>query len=258
MYFTIFLFLPAIHLSAQKRLIKSVELKEIGFATLDRAGDLYIFTASSLIKFDKDGKQLAEMLTPPPTAFDTGNGVRLLMYFRQEQRYKIITPSLSEVSTNALDNAIAIEPWLVCSAGDYNILIFDDADLSVKKVDTQQDKVLSEFKVDSTLITGGERLLYMQAYQNFTFLLDRQSGISIYNSMGRKLKTITITGINSFHFLGQELYYFKDGKLHFTDLFSAETRVEEIRGSYKNVLITDERLIGISPNRVDIFEYTPQ
>lgn len=253
-FLTFILFLLAIHLSAQKRLIKRIELKASGFAALDRAGDLYIFTPASLIKFDKDGKQIAEVLTPPPTAFDTGNGVRLLMYFRQEQQYKIITPSLNEVSTNALDNSIVIEPWLVCSDGDYNILIFDNADLSVKKVNTQQDKVLSEFKVDSARSTD---IIFMRAYQNFTFLLDSH-GISIFNSMGRKLKTITVTGINSFHFLGQELYYYKDGELHFTDLFSAETRMEEIKGSYKNVLITDERLIGIDLNGVDIFEYTPQ
>lgn len=254
LFLTIIPFLLSIHLLAQKRLIKSIELNEIGFATLDRAGDLYILTASALLKFDKDGNQLAEMPSTPPTAFDTGNGVRLLMYFRQEQKYRIITPSLSEVSTNALDNSIAIEPWLVCSAGDYTILIFDNADLSVKKVDTKQDKVLSEFKVDS-LFTD---FRFMRAYQNFTFLLDGQSGISIFNSLGTKLKTILVTGINSFHFLGQELYYYKGDTLHFTDLFSTETRQEAVKGSYQNVLITDERLIGINPTRVDIFEYTPQ
>ncbi len=243
-------------LFAQDNLVKSVDIKGIEQVAIDRAGDIYVLTSSTLLKFDKNGKQIGEVSTTPLTSFDTGNGVRLLTFNRQHQEYTILTPSLTKVSETSIDNSLAIEPWLVCSSGDYNILILDAADWSIKKVDTRQSKILTEFKIDSSS-TNPPQFLSIREYQNFVFLLDKQSGISIYNSIGLKLKTIKVADITSFHFLGQELYYFNNGKIYFTDLFTMEAREEAIKGPYHSVLVTDERLIGVKENRIQIFEYHP-
>ena len=243
-------------LVAQSGLINTIEVNGIDHVAIDRAGDIYVLTSSTISKFDKDGKQIGEASITLATSFDTGNGVRLLMYNRENQEYTILTPSLTKVSENPIDNSLAIEPWLVCSSGDYNILILDAADWSIKKVDSRQSKILTEFKIDSS-VSKPHHFLSIREYQNFIFLLDKQSGISIFNSIGLKLKTIKADGITSFQFLGQELYYFNNGKLYFTDLFTMETREEEVKGSYHSVLITDERLIAVKENMIQIFEYHP-
>ncbi|HEX5167801.1 MAG TPA: hypothetical protein VFW11_01405 [Cyclobacteriaceae bacterium] len=240
--------------SAQTGLIKTIDLDKIKHVTLDRAGDIYVNTSSSLIKFDKDGKKLGELSNFQCTSFDTGNGVRLLAYNRKEQQYTILTPTLTTVKKTPIDNSIAITPWLVCSSGDYNILLLDVADWSIKKVDTRQGKVLNEFKIDSTL-TESSQLISLCEYQNFIFLLDTQTGITIFNSLGLKVKTIEVKGVPAFHFLGQELYYYRDGRVHFFDLFTTETRFEDIPGSFDSVLLTDERMIGIKPGRLEIDTY---
>lgn len=243
---------------AQQNLIKAIELNEIKFATIDRAGDIYVLTSSTLVKFDKNGKMLGETpVVKTVTAFDTGNGVRLLTYDRSLRQYTIFSPSPAKINEAFVDQSIAIDPVLVCSSGDYNILILDAADWSIKKADTREPRVISEFRIDSSL-TNDAVFIAMREYQSFIFLLERKTGIYVFNSIGIKIKSLDIADLSSFNFLGQELYYLKDGRIHFFDLFTAETRSEELKGSFESVLISDERLIGIRSNRLEIYPYTPQ
>lgn len=257
-FLILIVFTSPLYVVAQQERIKEIDLNEIRFAAIDRAGDIYVITPSTLFKFDKDGEMLGETpVLKTLTSFDTGNGVRLLTFDRSLQHYTILTPSLIKIEESSVDRSIAIEPMLVCSSGDYNILILDAADWSIKKADTRESRVISEFKIDST-ITNDAAFNAMREYQNFIFLQERKSGIHVFNSIGIKIKSLNIADLSSFNFLGQELYYLKDGSIHFFDLFTTETRSEEIKGSFESVLITDERLIGILKNGLEIYRYTPQ
>jgi hypothetical protein len=241
---------------AQMKLIRKIDLKDIRFVTIDRGGDVYAVTSDAITKFDKDGKQLSKLsITDTPESFDTGNGVRLLSYDRGKQKYTILTPSLGIVNESTIDSSIAIDAFLFCSSGDYGVLILDAADWSIKKMDTRDSRVLSEFKIDS-LTNGLSSFASMREYQNFIFLLDK-NGISIFNGIGMKIRSISIPDLKSFNFLGQELYYYVNGQVHFFDLFTTETRFEDIPG-FDAVLLTDERLVGIKTGQLEIYSYHPQ
>jgi hypothetical protein len=183
-------------------------------------------------------------------------GVRLLMYHRKDQQYTILSPSLEKISDTKIDNSSAIAPWLVCSAGDLHLLILDAADWSIKKVDKRNAHVEQEFKIDP-LLTTNPSFVFIREYQNLIFLYDEITGLSIFNNIGIKLKTYQI-GTSHFNFLGQELYYLKDKKINFIDLFSGDTRQVDLPGQCDNILITDERLIKITANRLDFFEFQSQ
>jgi hypothetical protein len=242
---------------AQKRLIKTIESENIQQVAMDRAGDVYLITSSSISKYDKDGKTLNTInIQTTPTSFDTGNGVRLLMYKRKDQQYTIFSPTLEKISETTIDNSIAIEPWLVCSAGDLHLLILDAADWSIKKIDKRDSHVEQEFKIDP-LLTTNPSFVFMREYQNLIFLYDAITGLSIFNNIGIQLKNYQI-GTPHFNFLGHELYYLKDKKINFIDLLTGDTRQVDLPGQYNDVLITDERLIKISANRLDFFEFQPQ
>jgi hypothetical protein len=178
------------------------------------------------------------------------------MYHRKDQQYTILSPSLEKISDTKIDNSIAIAPWLVCSAGDLHLLILDAADWSIKKVDKRNAHVEQEFKIDP-LLTTNPSFVFIREYQNLIFLYDEITGLSIFNNIGIKLKTYQI-GTSHFNFLGQELYYLKDKKINFIDLFSGDTRQVDLPGQCDNILITDERLIKITANRLDFFEFQPQ
>ena len=230
----IFLFV-AIAAQAQPQPSGIVKLQNVLQVTTDRAGDFYAITDQAIHKYDSSGTVLQVAQTPSPTTlFDTGNGVRLLAYLRGTQEYLIYPPSLSPREPEKIDPSFAIEPWLICSSGDYNLVILDAADWSVKKIDTRRSVVDHEFNLETDDTTPG--YTYMREYQGFLFLLDRK-GIGIYNRLGMRVRYLLVEGLGSFHFLGQELYYYRDGRIHFTDLFTLETRSVPFHGPYTDVVI---------------------
>jgi hypothetical protein len=242
---------------AQKQLIRTIAQPGIIQVAVDRAGDLYATTASAIYKYNKNGELLATLRTTlRPTLFDPGNGVRLLAFFRDSLEYAILSPSLEQRSIQKLDPSFAIEPWLVCSSGDYNLLILDAADWSIKTIDTRNSNVDQEVRLDTTLL-GTPDISFMREYQGFLFLLDSSSGILILNRLGMIVQKLFEDQIKSFYFLGQDLYYYKDGRIHFTDLFSLQSRSEPFDYPCREVVLTDERSIAVRSDGITIFSYSP-
>ena len=96
---------------AQNKLIKSVDSENIQQVVMDRAGDVYVITTSSILKYDKNGKELNTAgIQSVPTSFDTGNGVRLLMYQRKDQQYTILSPSLEKISETKIETPLPLRP----------------------------------------------------------------------------------------------------------------------------------------------------
>jgi hypothetical protein len=242
---------------AQKK-IKSVAVNDpIIYATVDRPGELYVVTKNNQIqKFDVDGKLLAVYKNPPsPTLFDPRDGARLFAYFRPDQKYSFLNPSFEVTSSFSIDSSIAIEPWLLCISGDHNIWIMDGSDMSLKKVNTQTGSVDSDIKIPATFVSAVSSYTFIREYQGFLFLLNRDKGIAIFNGMGKWLKTIEQPGLSYLNFIGEELYYLRDGKIIYFNLFTAETREAPAPQAAGFVLVTDERIFAVKDLIITI--YTP-
>lgn len=234
-----------------------VELPDVHGATADRAGDFYAVTGDAIYKYDTNGVVLHRVNTlSPTTLFDPGNGVRLLAYFRDARAYIIYPPSLTPRDPVAIDPAFAIEPWLVCSSGDYNIVIVDAADWSVKVIDTRRAVVDYEFALDLA-DAGKPEIVFMREYQGFLFLLDVRTGISIYNRLGMKVRELPVEGLRSFNFLGQDLYYYRNGYIYFTDLFTLETRTVKFEGPYTDVVVGHGHTLALTADELVFFSLVP-
>lgn len=209
----------------------------IKLATIDRAGDFYAVTQEYIFKFDSLGHPLDSVAVDMPvTLFDPGNGVRLLAYFRDKQEYAIYSPSLEERQRTVIDSSFVISPWLVCASGDYDLLILDAADWSVKKIDTRRSVVISEFTLDPEL-TENANFVFMREYLGFLFIHDSNQGILVFNRLGRKLRSLPAQGVSSFHCRGEELYYCREGQLYFTNLYTLETRERSLESPCRDVVL---------------------
>lgn len=243
-------------LFAQDKKTNSIQTTAILYATVDRAGDLYVVTEEGIKKYDAQGNKLNSYPSTGISSFDTGNGVRLLAYKRNTKEYAILTPSLREATTATLDSTLVIEPVLVASSGDYNLLIADAGDRTIKKIDTRDPGVLTEVKIDTSK-TGHAVFTLLRAYQTLIFLLEKQTGIQVYNSIGNYLRTIPAPEIEYFNFLGEELYYLHDGKINFIDLYTGAKRQTDFSSDARFVVLTEERLYAVNDNSIDVFEFTP-
>jgi hypothetical protein len=240
--------------------IKTLEVSDtIVFAAVDRPGDFYLVLKDGQIqKFDKDGKlAVVYRHKTVPTLFDPRDGARLFAYYRKNQEYDYLNPSFDAVTSYRIDSAFVIEPWLICISGDHKLWVLDAADHSLKKVNVKDSEVEIEVKIDTSLIQNAESFSTMREYQGFVFLLNSAKGIFVFNSLGKYIKTIPAKGIHHFNFLGEELYFLKDNKINFFDLFSGESREASLLHPSKMVLLTDERMLLIQWKTVEIFEFKP-
>ena len=240
--------------------IKTISLNDtIAYVCIDRPGDIYAVTRTGQIqRFDKDGKlTLLYKAEMKPTLFDPRDGARLFAYYRQDQHYEFLNPSFEPIVSYKIDPAFAIQPWLICPSGDYKLWILDKADHSLKKINVKSAEVEVEVVVDSALIEDAEAFKTMREYQNYVFLLDPARGIFIFNSLGNHIKTLDIPGVQSFNFLGEDMYYMRNDALEFFNLFTGQVRQMKFPSGYGDVLLTDERMILFTPQRIDIVAFRP-
>ena len=180
-----------------QKLIKSIPAgDEVIYAAVDRPGELYIVTEREgrIRRFDMNGNPVSEYKNQPaPTLFDPRDGARLFGYFRNDQHYSFLSPSFEVTRTLPVEPSFAVEPWLVCISGDYNIWILDAGDMSLKRINTMSGSVEVEQKAADTLIRKASDITFMREYQGFLFLLHQEKGILIFNKMGRWIKTICTT-----------------------------------------------------------------
>src|SRR5690606_9283471 len=103
----------------------------------------------------------------------------------------------------------------------------------------------------------GANFTYMREYQNLLFLLDKYKGFRIYSTLGKYLKLIQIKELSWFNFIGEDLYYVSDDKLHFINLFTFETRAMQLPSTARFAVLTDERLFLVAPETIRIFTLKP-
>jgi hypothetical protein len=240
--------------------IKTVEVSDtIIYATVDRPGDFYVVTKQGQIqKFDKDGKLvIVYKHKGAPTLFDPRDGARLFAYYRDHQQYDYYNPSFETTSSYHIDSAFAIQPWLICPSGDHKLWVLDKVDNSLKKLNAKHTEVEIEVLIDTAIIEKATIFKTIRDYQNFVFLLDQHKGIHIFNGIGKHIRTIPEKNISYFNFLGEEMYYLKNGMIVFTDLFSAESRSIPAPAKAKFVLLTDERMFVVTATSFDVFPFKP-
>ncbi|MEX2231274.1 MAG: hypothetical protein WD824_03895 [Cyclobacteriaceae bacterium] len=258
--FLVLLFIWVLAPAVAQKKIKTLTLSDtILYAATDRPGDFYAITTTGQIqRFDKDGKlTLLYKAEKAPTLFDPRDGARLFAYYRHDQHYEFLSPSFQPTGSYKVDPAFAIQPWLICPAGEYKLWILDKADHSLKKINVKASEVEVEVVVDSALIENATTFKTMREYQSFVFLLNPAKGIFIFNNLGKHIKTIGLPGIMSFNFLGEELYYLHGDTIELFNLFTAETRQIQISKGFTDALLTDERMILFTPASIDIYPFRP-
>ena len=246
------LLLMPLHAYTQQALVTTIEISDVQSVYVDRPGDLYILQKKNVIKkFDIQGKLVDELkFQDKLTAFDPRDGARAFACFNEKCSFF----SAETKQEFIIEKEFAIEPSVICSSGDHNVWVWDKADFSLKKISPSESKVLTEVFIDADLFKPKPEILLMREYQNFLFILDKNVGIVVFNAIGKQIQKISEPNLTYFNFLGKEIYFKKDNKLVFYDLFDTTTREEPIDPACKYALITDVRKYLIYENKIDIIE----
>ena len=254
------IFIPFLTLgqTSQKK-IKEVNLGEITIVSVDRLGNFILVTKKGVVKkYNSQGEVIATLKSKGIELIEPWYHPTIFIYDRGKQKYFTFGRNFENKKENSIEPSWAINPSLVCPSNDNKIWLLDKADASVKKVNPFNGEVLIEFAIDTTQFKSSPAFTFLREYQNMVFVLEKNSGILIFNSIGKQIKLIEKAGIENFNFFGEELYYLDGTVIKFIDLITAEFREIKVEGDNRFALVTDERIILVNrKNRVKVLEYKP-
>lgn len=241
-------------LRGQTKRTKILSFDTVYHAGINPAGELFVVSGNAVTRFDKDGNVLNKLVlaeTNQLTSFDSWHLTQIVLYFRQQQRVEIYNHQLDFRHSFTIDSVFAIEPWLIAASYDQKYFwIYDKADNSLRKINPQT----GEISVDAICqpIASSTLVFNLREYQRFLFL-QTDSYFEIFNAIGKPIQHINSTS-QPITFYGEEIVVIRDGTLEYIDLFTKERRTQLISQAYHYVLLTDERMFGISHRSVDILE----
>ena len=254
-----FVYLLAVGCAWGQSPIKEVRVDaDILWAGVDRPGDLFVILANGEVqKFDKSGRKIGQhRFDSPPTLLDPLDGVQSFYYFRANRHYGTLSYDFSSVSEQELDPSFAINPWLVCPAL-RELWILDSADFSIKKTSMNAMTISLESTLKHLPDKRITDYIALREYQNYVFLLDRSSGVHMFNPLGKFVRTLGEKGMAYFNFLGEELYYVSGQNLVFVDLYTGEQRTNLLPLSCTFALLNDDRLFAIKGRTITIHPFQP-
>lgn len=254
----LWLFLGFVFVDAQTRKINIETRSEIVWAGVDRPGDLFLVLATGEVqKFNNQGKSIGTHgFGSPPSLLDPMDGAQSFYYLQKENVHGHLASDMIDATQHPLDPAFAIAPWLVCPSLK-ELWVLDSSDFSIKKTNLNGMGIAFETSLKPEPKKKASDYCYMREYQNYLFILDKATGVMLFNSLGKYIRTLGEKDIECFGFLGEEMYYAKGNSLILTDLYSNEVRTIPLPVPSRFTLVTDDTYYAVGKNRVTIFDFKP-
>jgi hypothetical protein len=210
-------------------LVRTVALAQPGAASLDRRGNLYVADAlNSLRQFGPDGQALATYSPPLPGhvgQVEAWNSTKILLYYDDRQELLLLDRFLAPIATTRLREVV--DDGLVRAATlapDDNLWLFNESNLTLQQYSSAQRRITVSTPLDILLGRTKPDFRFLREYQNNLYLVDRTSGVWLFDNLGNFRKRLPIAGLSWVGFRGDELYYLKDGLLHFYHLYTQQER----------------------------------
>jgi hypothetical protein len=236
--------------------IKEWKTKEIENVSVDRIGNFFlVYKKGGIRKYAPNGKVMATLSKSKPTLLEPWYHPSIFIYNRETQKYFLYGRFFENVKELKLAPEFAIEPYLICPTHDNRLWILDKIDYSLKKVNPLTQEVINEF----TLNTGSATPMFsfLCEYQNLIFLKEKNA-IWIINTMGKVINKIESNQLGNFGFFGQELYYLEKNKIHFINLLTEDRYEIALEGDVQFAVVTDERIMSVSKNKISLYNYVPE
>lgn len=210
------------------RLLRIIKIPNPGAASLDRRGALYLTDAdNNLRQYGAEGLPLNTYSPPQPghTALvEAWNVTNTLVFYDDRQEILLLDRFLAPLSQLRLSEYVDGMVRVATLAPDNQIWLLDESNLVLRELDPQTLRLVQNTPLD--LIIGRTRpdFRFIRQYQNNTYLVDRTTGIYVFDNLGNYKKKLPFPGLNTVGFKGDELYYVSGGALHFFHLYNLTER----------------------------------
>ena len=243
------------------KLVRTIRLAKAGATSLDRRGNFYVADEQDNIhQYGPDGQALNTYSPPLPghtAQIEAWNSAKILVFYDDRQEILMLDRFLTSIAqvrlTDFLDGSIRVATL----APDDRLWLFNESDLTLRQFDPNPQRFTLSTPLDLIIGRSKPDFRFLRQYQNNLYLVDRTSGIFVFDNLGNYRKKLPFTGLNSVGFRGDELYYLADNQLHFFQLYTFTERQLSLPATVadaRQVLLGDQYSYVITPTQVLVYQ----
>lgn len=241
-------------------LFRKVDLSGIDQYSVDQQGNIYISNLSGdILKYDKNGKQMQEY--SPETQgrcsqIDAISSLKVLVFYEEYQEYLMLDRYLSNAVRYRLANIDFGYISHVSLTMLQSVWMVDASDFSLKLWNTLSS-TLEENKSLAKVLTEGEAdISGLYTYQNRTYLIDRRSGIYVFDIIGNFMRFIEVKGLSNINFMNDKLYYKLGSDIHLLSLYEDDSvKINLPKGTGDKILYSGGLLYHFTESELEIYSY---
>ena len=230
--------------------------------SIDRNGSVYLLGPKrNLVKLDSLGQPL-HTFSPPSrgriSTVEAWNPMKVFLFYEDRQELVLLDRFMRPVATSRLfDLNYTGSVRAATLTPDDSYWLFNESDFTLSKVDLRYQKPIVETPLNLILDKNRFDVRFVREYQNMVYLLDHNGGIYVFDNLGNYKKKLPFTGLSYIGFIGNELYFVKDGQLHFFDLYQLKTRTMPLPAakSYIAALVGPSSLYLFTADQVEIYRW---
>lgn len=242
---------------AQYPVIAEIPVKA-DFFTSDNLGNTYVINGHEIFKYLPAGKlfnRYSNMLLGNITFVDATNPLKVLLFYRDFSKIQFLDSQLAESrGVISLQDLGLEQSTLACTSFDNGFWVYDQISFSLLRFNQGFDKV-QEARFINQNIGYEPQPNFLVESGDWVYLNNPETGILVFDIFGTYFKTIPLKGLNKFQLSGQNLSYFKDGKLQNYNLKTLqEGELSLPPDEVKMLRVEKERLMILTKERLNIYE----
>ena len=241
------------------RLVRTIRLDQPGAASLDRRGNLYVTDRqNNLRQFGPDGQPLNTYSPPLPghvMQVEAWNTAKVLVFYDDRQQALVLDRFLSPISELALLTYLDGQARVLTLAPDDRYWLLNESDLTLRQFDSTQKRFTISTPLDLLIGRSRPDFRFLREYQNNLYLVDRVSGIYVFDNLGNYRKKIPLPGLTYAGFRGDELYYLAGSEVRFFHLYNFTERALPLPAAeVQQVLVNDEYAYLLTPTGALVYK----
>ena len=230
--------------------------------SIDRNGSVYLLDAKrNLIKLDTLG-QVLYTFSPASrgriSMVEAWNPMKVFLFYEDRQELVLLDRFMRPLAASRLfDLNYTGNVRAATLTPDDSYWLFNESDFTLSKMDLRYQKPIVETPLNLILDKTRFDVRFVREYQNMVYLLDHNGGVYVFDNLGNYKKKLPFTGLSYIGFKGNELYFVKDGQLHFFELYQLQTRTIALPAgnSYTSALVGPASLYLFTAKQVEVYRW---